>query len=104
MMSEDSDGIETEVDNAAYSPVLRRPNHYQNRIQFYTYWMLSKLCRGNAYALKERDNRGVVTVAQLSAESALPAPQVMQGLAVLELHQLVSRRDGAWQRRRTSDR
>ena len=47
--------------------------------------------------------RGVVTVAQLSAESALPAPQVMQGLAVLELHQLVSRHDGAWRRRRSSD-
>lgn len=65
LMSEDADGIETEIDNPAYSPVLRRPNHYQNRIQFYSYWMLSKVCRGNAYALKERDNRGVVTALYL---------------------------------------
>ncbi len=57
---EDADGVETEVDNSAYSPVLRKPNHYQNRIQFYAYWMLSKLLRGNAYALKVRDQRGVV--------------------------------------------
>jgi HK97 family phage portal protein len=65
LVEEDSHGIETEVDNPAYSPVLRRPNHYQNRIQFYTYWMLSKLTRGNTYALKERDNRGVVTALYL---------------------------------------
>jgi HK97 family phage portal protein len=54
-------GIETEVSNPAYSPVLAKPNHYQNRIQFLTYWMLSKLNRGNAYALKVRDARNVVT-------------------------------------------
>jgi hypothetical protein len=61
LVQEDSDDIETEVDNAAYSPVLRRPNHFQNRIQFYESWVLSKLLRGNAYALKVRDGRGVVT-------------------------------------------
>jgi HK97 family phage portal protein len=58
LMAEDADGIETEIDNPAYSPVLRKPNHYQNRIQFYIYWMLSKLTRGAAIALKERDHRG----------------------------------------------
>jgi HK97 family phage portal protein len=61
LVLEDANGIETEVDNAAYSPVLRRPNHFQNRIQFYESWVLSKLLRGNAYALKVRDGRGVVT-------------------------------------------
>lgn len=65
LVEEDDDGIESEIENAAYSPVLRRPNHYQNRIQFYSYWVLSKLTRGNAYALKERDNRGVVTALYL---------------------------------------
>ena len=58
-------GICTETTNSAYSPVLRKPNHYQNRIQFVQYWLLSKLTRGNAYALKERDNRGVVTALYL---------------------------------------
>src|SRR6185436_15942239 len=44
-----------------YAAVLDTPNHYQNRIQFYTYWVLSKLTRGNTYVLKERDGRGLVT-------------------------------------------
>jgi HK97 family phage portal protein len=54
-----------EVDVPAFSPVIRKPNHYQNRIQFYTYWVISKLTRGNAYALKERDGRGNVTALYL---------------------------------------
>lgn len=59
---EEKDGIVTEVERTSpYAPVLERPNHYQNRIQFLTYWMLSKLTRGNAYALKQRDSRGIVT-------------------------------------------
>lgn len=40
--------------------VLRKPNPFQNRIQFVEYWQVSKLTHGNAYALKERDERGVV--------------------------------------------
>jgi HK97 family phage portal protein len=55
------EGIWTEADNnTAHSPVLRKPNHYQNRIQFFETWVLSKLSRGNAYILKARDARGVV--------------------------------------------
>jgi len=61
LVSEDADGICTEVTNPAYSPVLTKPNEYQNRIQFLTYWIISKLTRGNAYALKQRDKRGVVS-------------------------------------------
>ncbi|MES2341735.1 MAG: phage portal protein [Pseudomonadota bacterium] len=60
-----ADDISEEVDVAAYSPVIARPNHYQNRIQFYAYWILSKIFRGNAYALKERDKRGVITALYL---------------------------------------
>lgn len=56
----DANGIWTEVKNPAYSPVLRKPNHFQNRIQFMENWVLSKLQRGNTYVLKERDGRGVV--------------------------------------------
>jgi phage portal protein, HK97 family len=54
-------GIWTETQNPAYSPVLRKPNRYQTRIQFFENWMLSKLSNGNAYVLKQRDNRKVVT-------------------------------------------
>src|SRR5690606_20504727 len=39
---------------------LRKPNRYQNRIQFFEWWITSKLLRGNTYVLKERDGRGVV--------------------------------------------
>lgn len=61
LVAQDGDGIWTETKNPAYSPVLRKPNGYQNRIQFFECWVLSKLQRGNAYILKQRDGRGVVT-------------------------------------------
>lgn len=48
-------------DNPAFSPVLRKPNPYQTRQKFFESWMFSKLLRGNFYALKQRDARGVVT-------------------------------------------
>ncbi|RVJ03362.1 phage portal protein [Sinorhizobium medicae] len=60
LVAKDSDGIWSETSNSAYSPVLRKPNHYQNRIQFMESWVLSKLQRGNAVILKQRDGRGVV--------------------------------------------
>ncbi len=46
-----------------YSPlgaVVRKPNDYQSQSQFLQQWMISKLLAGNAYILKQRDNRGVV--------------------------------------------
>jgi HK97 family phage portal protein len=55
-------GIWTEIDRVSpYWPVLVKPNHYQNRIQFFDEWMGSKLIHGNTYALKVRDSRGIVT-------------------------------------------
>lgn len=48
------------VENPAYSPVLRKPNHYQTAQQFREAWILSKLIHGNVYVLKQRDERGVV--------------------------------------------
>lgn len=60
LVQQDSTGIWSETKNPAYSPVLRKPNSYQTRIQFWENWMLSKLSSGNTYALKVRDNRGVV--------------------------------------------
>ena len=52
------DGIWQETTSPAFSPVLRKPNHYQTRIQFLNQWVQSKLIWGNTYVLKERDNRG----------------------------------------------
>ena len=60
LVAQDGNGIWSEVRNPAYSPVLRKPNNYQTRIQFWENWILSKLSNGNTYVLKVRDNRGVV--------------------------------------------
>lgn len=61
LVERDANGIWAETESASFSPVLRKPNRYQNRIQFIEWWTLSKLIRGNTYALKVRDSRGVVT-------------------------------------------
>lgn len=50
-----------EAESGAFSPVIRKPNRYQTRMQFIEQWLLSKLIWGNTYVLKERDQRGVVT-------------------------------------------
>lgn len=57
---DETSGIWEETKNPAYDPVLRKPNGYQTRIQFWENWMLSKLMRGNVYVLKRRDSRNVV--------------------------------------------
>jgi HK97 family phage portal protein len=61
LVKRDDNDIWSETTNPAYSPVLRRPNDYQTRNQFWESWVLSKLSRGNAYVLKVRDDRNVVT-------------------------------------------
>ncbi len=53
-------GVWAEVTNPAFSPVLRKPNRFQNHIQHKEWWVTSKLLHGNAYGLKVRDARGVV--------------------------------------------
>lgn len=53
-------GIWRETRNTAHSPVLRRPNRFQNHKQFQAWWITSKLLNGNTYVLKERDDRNVV--------------------------------------------
>jgi HK97 family phage portal protein len=60
LMQLDDNGIWSETSSPAFSPVLKKPNRYQNRIRFFEQWIVSKLLFGNAYVLKERDNRGVV--------------------------------------------
>lgn len=60
LKKEDENGIWQLTKNPAYSPVLRKPNHYQTEQQFRESWQLSKLIQGNTYVLKQRDERGVV--------------------------------------------
>jgi HK97 family phage portal protein len=57
----DANGIWYETTSPAFSPVLRKPNAYQTTGQYLEAWIFSRLLTGNAYSLKERDDRGVVT-------------------------------------------
>ena len=59
-LKQEQDGVWVEATSPAFSPVLAKPNTYQNRIQFVENWLISKLTRGNAFVLKERDARNVV--------------------------------------------
>lgn len=56
----DENDIWSETTSPAFSPVLRKPNRYQNHIQYKEWYITSKLLRGNSYVLKQRDRRGVV--------------------------------------------
>lgn len=60
LVEQDAQGIWEETESGAFSPVLKKPNRYQTRIQFFEQWIISKLLTGNAYVLKQRDQRGVV--------------------------------------------
>ncbi len=61
LVEKDEDGVWSEVESPAFSPVLRKPNRYQNIVKFVEQWIVSKLIHGNTYALKQRDGRGIVT-------------------------------------------
>lgn len=63
LVEQTDEKIWSEVDKGSpWLPVLRKPNTYQSRIDFFESWMLSKLLFGNAYILKQRnDRRGIVT-------------------------------------------
>jgi HK97 family phage portal protein len=75
LVEQDDDDIWNETDSAAFSPVLRKPNHYQTIIKFVESWITSKLMWGNAYVLKQRDARGVV-VALYVLNPAMVTPLV----------------------------
>jgi len=77
LMSVDGSGISTEVVQSPLLPVLRKPNHYQNRIQFVTSWVVSKLLYGNAYVYMERDARNVV-ISLYVLDPRLVTPMVAQ--------------------------
>ena len=55
-----SSRIFDEVRSNAVTPFMRKPNRFQTWQKFVEFWILSKLAHGNAYILKERDDRNVV--------------------------------------------
>ncbi len=56
----DVNGIWKPTESASFSPLLRRPNRFQDIVNFVEQWIVSKLTTGNTYVLLERDLRGVV--------------------------------------------
>jgi HK97 family phage portal protein len=59
---EDDNGISSEVEGQSpFLQVLYKPNHFQTWFKFIEQWIVSKLLYGNAYVLKQRDARGIVT-------------------------------------------
>lgn len=60
IVREDSNGIWKDIPYEKYG-VITRPNSYQNTIQFFESWLLSKLIRGNAYIYKQKAANGTIT-------------------------------------------
>lgn len=59
--------------NAGRYSVIDKPNSYQNRIQFFESWVLSKLIRGNAYIFLDRNMSGrVIAMHVLNPDLVLP--------------------------------
>lgn len=53
-------GVQTPVTDSPFLKVLRKPNRFQTWYKFIEQWVVMKLLYGNAYMIKERDQRGVV--------------------------------------------
>jgi HK97 family phage portal protein len=90
LVEESDPDVWVPVSNPAYSPVLRKPNRYQTRQKFFEAWLSSKLLTGNAYILKQRDQRGVVT-ALYPLDSAKVTPLIAPDGAIyyeLQRHEL----------------
>lgn len=56
----DDTGMWKEKPYRNFVKLLKNPNGYQNYIQFKSWWITSKLFRGNTYALKVRNAQGQV--------------------------------------------
>lgn len=58
LVKESSNGIWIRAKEPRVEQLLKRPNNYQNHIQFKQWWITSKLIRGNTYVLKRRNEQG----------------------------------------------
>lgn len=64
-VTENKGGIWTKREINDLDRLFRRPNHFQNRAQFFNAWIVSKLMTGNTYVLKIRDNIGRIIGLQI---------------------------------------
>jgi len=71
-LMQEAKGIRSEIDFGNFG-VLARPNAWQNRIQFFENWVMSKLARGNTYILKVRNaKRQVIGLYVLNPDLVQP--------------------------------
>lgn len=61
-----------EEENHSITRLLRKPNNYQNHIQFKEAWISSKLVHGNVYILKTRVNRDISSLQILDPLKVTP--------------------------------
>lgn len=52
--------VEVTDKRVPFVQLMARPNAYMTWVQFLAYWLVCKLTYGNAYVIKDRDERGVV--------------------------------------------
>jgi HK97 family phage portal protein len=87
LVERDANGIWSEVEgNSPFWPTLRRPNRFQNHIQFKESWAISKLTRGNTYVLIERDLRGVPSAFYVLDPTRVKVLVAPDGAVFYELH------------------
>lgn len=88
LKEKDDGGICSEVlGPSPFKSVIAKPNHYQTRVKFFEYWILSKLISGNTYALKERDARGIVTALYILDPSRVQVLVSPDGSVFYQLNQ-----------------
>jgi HK97 family phage portal protein len=85
LLEQDDHGFWIETTNSAYTPTLRRPNRHQTAQQYHERVVLSLLLHGNAYALKNRDGRGVVDALYLLDPSRVKVLVAPDGAVYYEL-------------------
>lgn len=82
------------VSTSPFWRTLRKPNHFQNRIQFFIHWILTKLLFGNAYIYKQRETlRGMVIALYVldprrTSPLVTPSGDVYYSLGLDELSQV----------------
>lgn len=87
LVKQDGDGIWKPQSKPAIDKLFKRPNHYQNRIQFVQWWIASKLTWGNTYALKLRKLNSNVIESLFILDPSRVTPLVSpSGMVFYQLH------------------
>lgn len=84
---ETQNGIWVPYKDDAVTRLLKKPNRYQNHIQFKQWWVMSRLVHGNTYALKERGAGGRIVALYLLDPSRVNVLVASDGSVFYQLAQ-----------------